>query len=545
MVFIVFHYLNHALGNISIEAMEEMQVWRKWIWQTLPGTVLLYGALLNHVLLSIWKLIARKSLKLPMWEWAQIILGLLIPYFLLTHITAMRGTEQIIGIEVNYTIGFGMMWPGAVLSQSFLLLICWVHACLGIHFWQRLNRWYSTNIVWLAAIGVLIPSLALTGWINAARQSAQQMALLRENNSESAQAYFDTLGYIYSEIVPITIAGSQIILAFAAALIVALIGHQIFLRFKKNIRVDYGEGKLVTTASGNTILEISRQAGIPHMSVCGGRARCSTCRTLIVEGTDNLYPKTEAEKILLEKLNAEDSIRLACQAKVRGNITLRPLVQLQKDYTDTSAADPLGWGVEREIAILFLDIRGFSRISEKSLPYDVVFILNSFFGEIASAVEKNNGYVDKFMGDGMMALFGLNDSPENAAKDALRAAIDCQKAAKSASKILTQHLEEPIKIGVGVHIGDAVIGRIGKTSDQRTPSRLTAIGDSVNISARLEQATKEFATPLVVSAKTATIAGLENIEIFGEKTTIQVRNISNPVEILAIEDLNLLENALQ
>ncbi len=143
------------------------------------------------------------------------------------------------------------------------------------------------------------------------------------------------------------------------------------------------------------------------MSVCGGRARCSTCRTLIVNGAENLSAQTEAEAHLLGKLNAGPDVRLACQARVRGDVAIRPLIQPQSSVNAPRSADPLGWGVEREIAVLFLDIRGFSRISEKSLPYDVVFILNSLFGEVGSGIEASNGYIDKFMGDGLMALFGL------------------------------------------------------------------------------------------------------------------------------------------
>jgi adenylate cyclase len=311
------------------------------------------------------------------------------------------------------------------------------------------------------------------------------------------------------------------------------------------VKVDYGNGKIITTYPGSTILEISRQAGIPHMSVCGGRARCSTCRTLIIKGEENLLPKSDAEVKLLTRLNADASIRLACQTRVIGNVTLRPLVQPQDQRVTPKSGDPLGWGVERQIAILFLDIRGFSKISEKSLPYDLVFILNSFFGEVAAAVEANNGYIDKFMGDGMMALFGLAGSEVEASKNAIQAAIDCDKATKNVSQILKQHLSEPIKIGIGIHVGDAVIGRIGKTSDQNSPSRLTAIGDSVNISARLEQATKEFSTPLVLSIKTTELAGIKNIKDIGVNTSIKVRNISKPVEILAVEDLDLLGDALR
>ena len=544
MIYVMLHYINHSLGNISINAMNYMLDWQILVWQSFPGSLLLYGALLTHIVLILWKLVARKTFRLPVWEWIQIILGLLIPYFILTHIIAMRSPVRELGISVDYSLAFGMMWPGAAYAQNFLLLVTWVHGCLGLHFWLRLRSWYGENIGWLASLAVVLPTLALTGWVNAARHNFTHLQTLRIDNPDEAAAFDNTIQYIYSSIIPKIEDGNFLVLGLGMAVLIMIALYQIAQRFKKRMKIDYGNGVVVTSFPGNTILEISRQAGIPHMSVCGGRARCSTCRTLIVSGNDNLQPKTDAEVKLLDRLNADQSIRLACQAKVSGDVTVRPLVQPQDQIVTPRHSDPLGWGVERSIAIMFLDIRGFSRISEKSLPYDVVFILNSFFGEVTTAVEANNGYVDKFMGDGMMALFGLECDENEAARNAILAAIDCEKAAKNVSRILTQHLAEPIKIGIGIHVGDAVIGRIGKTSDQNSPSRLTAIGDSVNISARLEQATKEFATPLVISQKSAKLAGLSDMEKLGTNTEIIVRNISNPVKILAVDDLELLAKTL-
>ncbi len=544
MTYVVFHYVNHALGNISLQAMDWMLIWQVWIWQSLPGTLLLVGAMFIHVVLVIWKLVTRKTFRLPVWEWLQVTFGLLIPYLLVTHVIAMRSPVQDIGIFIDYGIALGLMWPVSAVAQNFLLLITWLHGCLGLHFWLRLHTWYKIYIGYFAFLAAIIPALAMTGWINAARLNVSQLQLLSNNNPEKVEEHNNTIGTIIGLVLPKVEAGRNTVIGLGILLVAILVIYQLALRQKKRVKIDYGDDKIITTFPGNSILEISRQAGIPHMSVCGGRARCSTCRTLILSGKENLQAKTGAESKLLDRLNAEDSIRLACQARVTGNVSLRPLVQAQDQNFVSNTADPLGWGVERQVAILFLDIRGFSRISEKSLPYDVVFILNSFFGEVTSAIENNGGYVDKFMGDGMMALFGLASDEITASKNAIKAAIDCVEAAGNVSRMLTQHLAEPIRIGIGVHVGDAIIGRIGKTSDQDTPSRLTAIGDSVNISARLEQATKEFETALVISTKTAEFAGLDDVKRFGITTDINVRNISRPVKILAVKDLAKLKDKL-
>ena len=124
------------------------------------------------------------------------------------------------------------------------------------------------------------------------------------------------------------------------------------------------------------------------------------------------------------------------------------------------------------------------------------------------------------------------------------AAVNCQTATASVSRLLTQHLSEPIKIGIGIHTGQAIIGRIGKTADQKGPSRLTAVGDSVNIAARLESATKELKSGIVFSRATLDYSGLQNQAKIGKRSKIKVHNISTPIDVIAVKDAKELAAAL-
>lgn len=548
LAYVTLHYINHALGHISLDAMEQFLHLNEDIWGTLPGQILLYGALITHSLLGLWKLSGLRTWRLPVWEWTQILLGLLIPWMLLSHIVYTRASSSILGVEVDYRNELLLLWPDVWLRQSFLLLVVWFHACMGIHFWLRIRPWYPNWMPFIVGFAVMVPTLALTGWIVAARREFAAFTASVSNaapGSEGSLAeqinsnrqIIEALGNLEWFVQTIALAAIAL-----AAVVMAL--RWLAQRFSTRVKVTYGDGTSVMTAPGNTILEISRTFGIPHMSVCGGRARCSTCRTLIVEGQENCTAPTEAEKVLLARLNADPGVRLACQCRVRGDVEVRPLIQSRSRIAAPRNVDPLGWGVEREIAVLFLDIRGFSRISEKSLPYDVVFILNSLFGEVGAEIEAANGYIDKFMGDGLMALFGLTSTPEEASRDAIRAALAAQHATAQASRILTQHLSEPLRVGIGIHTGDAVIGRIGKTSDQTTPSRLTAIGDTVNIAARLEAATKELAAKIVISARTMELAGIKASAEMGTQSSIHVHNITAPIDVVAISDMEPLGAAL-
>ena len=548
LAYVTLHYVNHALGHISLEAMETFLHYNEDIWGTLPGQVILYGALLTHSLLGLWKLAGLRTWRLPAWEWSQILLGLLIPWMLLSHIVYTRASSSILGVEVDYRNELLLLWPDVWLRQSFLLLVVWLHAAMGIHFWLRIRAWYPRWMPVFAGFAVLVPTLALTGWIVAARREFDAIAASAANagpgSGENLAERVASNRQIIEALGNLEWFVQTIALAAIAVAAIAMALRWLARRFSTRVKVTYGDGTSVMTAPGSTILEISRAFGIPHMSVCGGRARCSTCRTLILDGLENCTAPNEAEKSLLARLNADPGVRLACQCRVRGDVEVRPLIQSRSRIAAPRNVDPLGWGVEREIAVLFLDIRGFSRISEKSLPYDVVFILNSLFGEVGAEIEAANGYIDKFMGDGMMALFGLTSTPEEASRDAIRAALVAQQATAQASRILTQHLSEPLRVGIGIHTGDVVIGRIGRTSDQTSPSRLTAIGDTVNIAARLESATKELSAAIVISSRTMDLAGIrENAEI-GTRSSIHVHNITAPIDVVAVSDMEPLRQAL-
>ncbi|MEM7464432.1 MAG: adenylate/guanylate cyclase domain-containing protein [Pseudomonadota bacterium] len=547
-VFVLVHYINHSLGHVSLAAMEDFLDVQEVFTNTIIVQIILYGALLIHGLLGLYKLAMLRTWKLPVWEWAQILFGLAIPWLLVSHIAFTRAPQQMLGIHVDYAHELSLLWPGAAIQQSILLLVVWIHGCVGIHFWLRIRSWYPTWLPVFAAVAIILPILALTGWIAAARRMLDVQAALALDSPE-AKAALDAVRsenlFIIQNMRPIESFAQYVVLTILIVTLLFMLGRWLLQLFHPRIRVSYANGSVVTSSPGVTLLEISRQGGIPHMAVCGGRARCSTCRTLIIDGDENLSEVTPAERLLLDKLRTGPEIRLACQCRVNGDIKVRPLIETQDGIASPRNADPLGWGVERELAVFFLDIRGFSRISENALPYDVVFILNSLFAQVGSAVERSNGYIDKFMGDGMMALFGLNADPEQASRDAIQAAVNSQAAAEVANGLLKQHLNEPLRIGIGVHTGQAVVGRVGKTSDQVSPSRLTAVGDTVNVAARLEAATKELAAGLVISAQTFELAGIEITSDIGERSKIKVHNITEPVDVVAVREYSALEARLK
>ncbi len=192
-------------------------------------------------------------------------------------------------------------------------------------------------------------------------------------------------------------------------------------------------------------------------------------------------------------------------------------------------------GQERDVAILFADLRSFTQFSEKKLPDDVVFVLNRYFAQMGTAVESAGGHLDKFIGDGVMALFGTQSNLETGARQALDGARLMSVKLAELNEQLSGELDEPLRIGIGIHAGPAIIGEMGYGN----ATGLTAIGDSVNTASRLETMTKEFAAQLVFSEDVARPAGIDTASF--DAREVEVRGRAEPVKVFVVKDASTLE----
>ena len=186
-------------------------------------------------------------------------------------------------------------------------------------------------------------------------------------------------------------------------------------------------------------------------------------------------------------------------------------------------------GEEREIVILFADLRDFTRFSEQKLPYDVVFVLNRYFASMGSAVSESGGHLDKFIGDGVMALFGIDQPVATAARQALSAAKLMARRLDELNDSLSTELSEPLRIGIGLHVGPAIIGEMGFEK----ATSLTAVGDSVNTASRLETMTKEFSAQLVLSEAVATHANIDLSEFPSHDIGVRGRSENITARVVA------------
>lgn len=282
--------------------------------------------------------------------------------------------------------------------------------------------------------------------------------------------------------------------------------------------------RLIPCGARETILGAALREGIPFAHACGGRALCSTCRVLVVDGRSACTPRTAKERAIADRLGFSDEFRLACQTSVTAEVTVRRLVLDNEDIeladlrrrpgraggprrrrTPTvstamrATAQPIG--DELPVAVLFADIRGFTPFSQAVLPYDVIHELQRHLQAVTRAVERQGGVVTSYMGDGVMALFLPGDGATSSLR-AARAGMEMLVNVERRRGELEERYGRTFDVNVGLHHGPAIVGALWGA-----PPTLTAIGDTVNLAARVEQANKELATRFLTTDTTVSELG--------------------------------------
>jgi adenylate cyclase len=531
--YVASHNLNHMLGIVSLEVMEEAQYWFVGFWQFLPCALVLYVSLTLHYLLALWAIYQRRFLlRMRVSEAFQLVFGLSIVPLLAQHVIGTRIASVGTDLHASYTYVLLSIWyfaPTKGILQAIGLLVAWIHGCIGLHFWLRLKSRYRRVQAYLLAVAVLVPAVALFGFVEAGREAARLAATPDWLHQTIATLHFPDRAHIGG----LTRILHGVYWGIAATLVLTLVARKarfLIERRRGLVAIGYPDGVIVAIVPGLTLLEASRLHGIPHAAVCGGRGRCSTCRVLILEGLATLAPPSAGEQSVLARVNAGSEVRLACQIRPDKPISVVPLLSPAAGPSDALRGETTSHGSEQEIAILFADLHGFTKFSETRLPYDVVFLLNRYFAAMGQAIETVGGRVDKFIGDGVMALFG--DAPgeqaERACRQGLMAARAMGLALEKLNEKLAHELDEPLRIRIGLHVGPAIVGDMGFA---RAVSH-TAIGDSVNTASRLESLAKDLGVELVVSENVAQRAGIDasayppaDATLRGRRETLKVHAI--------------------
>src|SRR5205085_2893163 len=239
-----------------------------------------------------------------------------------------------------------------------------------------------------------------------------------------------------------------------------------------------------------------------------------------VKRDDEFGAVGRAVNAMAEGLREREVVKTAFARYVSGQVL---------DTVLSSGQMPAVAGSGRRLTLLFSDIRGFTSISEKLRPEAVVELLNEYFESMVDIVFRNHGTLDKFIGDGLMVIFGAPVDDPDQEEHAIQAAIEMQQEVHRLSRKWALAGRSEIRIGIGINSGHAIVGNIG--SNRRL--EFTAIGDTVNLASRLESATKEVAADILISEYTYdAVRGAFNLKREGE---IHVKGRTEPVMTYSVE----------
>jgi adenylate cyclase len=534
--YLVSHFLNHALGNVSMEALARGVSLHTLFWQFLPVAILFYTACLVHTGLGIWALYERRQFRWKAIEPLQLVLGLSIPALVVAHVIGVRLGQTLYGHEKLYPQVFFAYWistPYKAWLLTAVLVISWVHGCIGLYFWLRMKAFYKKAAPFLLAAAVLVPTISMLGLYQGGRNVMDSDSLeWRRDNVTQRQMGTRAQAQVLERATDYFLIGYLGLIGLA---LLAKGGRALYERRGGMINLSYGNGRTVRVPRGLSVLEASLRNNVPHASVCGGRARCSTCRIRIIGDCSALPEPSQREAFVLGRVGASDpSIRLACQLRPGCDLSFFQLFLPHTMSANAHASNPTRIGQERYLVSMFVDMRGSTKLAEKRLPFDTVFIVNRFLGAVSQAVLESGGMPNQFVGDGMLALFGLTSSRPEACRQALKAASAIAAHVDELNKFLEHDLREPIRFGIGIHGGEVIVGDIG----YRDHMVFTALGDAVNVAARLQDMTKSLSCEAVVSDEVRVTAGLSADALPQQEVAIRGRN--EPMIVRTVADARAL-----
>ena len=369
--YLLSHFTNHALGNVSYAAMVAGLDYHMAFWRYPLVVVVFYTAAIVHWSLGLWALYQRRQFRYRAPEFTQLVLGLSIPFLLVTHFVGVRLESPLFGRNLYYAQVFFAYWftrPYMEWVQFALLVVAWVHGCIGLYFWLRLKRFFASASPYLLVAAVLIPTLALLGLIEGGRAVAQLSQQPEWFVANLAPQRFSTppqRALLDAIIFWFVIAYSTVL-----GLILAARGLRA-LRERRGdmITLSYPNGVTVQVPKGFSVLEASLRNHVPHASVCGGRARCSTCRIRVIGDLSRLPKPSSREAFVLDRVGAsvDPAVRLACQLRPEHDIAFFLVFPPQVNAAVGRPSGGTRVGKERYVVSMFVDMRRSTAMAEKRL----------------------------------------------------------------------------------------------------------------------------------------------------------------------------------
>src|SRR3981081_4647701 len=395
--YLVSHFLNHALGNISMDALAAGVYYHMAFWQFVPVAIAFYTAAPVHAGLGIWALYERRQFRWKAIEPLQLVLGLSIPALIITHVVGVRLGHTLFGHEKLYPqvfFAYWIVWPYKMWLIFAVLTISWIHGCIGLYFWLRMKAFFERAAPFLLGAAVLVPTLAMLGLYQGGRSVVDSDSVKwRTENLSPRQVGTPAEQAVLNNIEDYFLIGYLGLIGFV---LLAKGVRALNERRGGMITLSYGNGRTVRVRKGLSVLEASLRYNVPHASVCGGRARCSTCRGRVICDCSTLRGAPGPEGFVLNRVSAgaDPSIRLACQLRPVADLSFFQIFLPQTASAHATPTAPHRIGQERYLVSMFVDMRGSTKLAEKRLPFDTVFIVNRFLGAVSQAGIEGGGRDD-------------------------------------------------------------------------------------------------------------------------------------------------------
>ena len=519
--YITMHLANHALGLVSLATAETGLLIAVLVWHSWPGTVLLYGAFSVHLLNALWAIYEMRTFRLPPSEWLRIVLGFWLPVALIGHVAATRIAFDLFSQSSTYSLVVGNLWASGLPGwQMGLLAPGWIHGCLGLHFAFNRRLLFIRLRYVLFAVALLFPVLSAMGFLTMGRELVASAA-----DSQVPVDYYNTMNALQRAAI---LQWRDHLMVIYAAIVAAALGaraiRDVLERSRSQmISISY-PGRSVQVPRGWTVLEASRAFRVAHASMCGGKARCSTCRVRVLEGADACPSPNAKETATLGQIHASSDIRLACQLRPKGNISIIPLVASEQAYVGSRAAQ---FSDTRDVVVLLCSFPNSSALSEKLMAQDALYMQRSYLLEVCNVIQAVNGALVAVEPRGVCALFGLHYGVRQAASLSLQAAADIEKTMADINERLAHAWPARINFAVTIHVGNAMICETSTTSNV-----VVAIGEAIETTNFLDKAAAQSALsgrPFTVSEAVYAMAGIT--PDMADMTVLPVPALKAPLKV--------------
>lgn len=395
----------------------------------------------------------------------RIALGLGIPILVIGHVVATRIAWEAFRLSPEYSRVVWALWLSDGEGRQLALLVPgWLHGCLGVNFAFGRRLWYQRARPVLFAIALLLPVLGALGFLAMGKELALDTASRQflDGSVQVPEATRLALGRLRDGALAAWFG--LIALVFAAREVRAWLerrrGAVLTIRYPlRNARVPQGW----------SVLEASRSHHIPHVSMCGGQARCSTCRVEVIAGDDHCPPASSIEAATLARIHAPRGVRLACQLRPTGDIAVIPLLAPDGRTVAGGEHDPVREGDFVVVRAAWIDRDAFAE--GRLLAHDVVYLSQIFASTVEAALRTSTAVCIAVGRDDVTAVYGLDVSRRDAARQALAGLVQVDRALDALAQRYAAEFRGAVRFRL---VAQAGAGAIAESASATHGGALTA-----------------------------------------------------------------------